>query len=188
MKRVVILKPLSKVGKQENDYYFYSMRLNFPTKYTVVLFSLALFGCSAPTTFETPERMGEKERTKIISGKKAARVVNSMHGLSVAPDASVIVEYGQRKKDVLYISRYTNREDAHQSLGLMVGKISSVEKGPFFHLIQLRKYKHKVYMTFGMGAIHYIYISDNSILWLQSYQSFGTVLPPQLVKLYPTIR
>ena len=162
------------------------MRLNKHIRNIVVLFSLALLGCSAPSHLETPERMGEKERTKIISGKKAAQVVNGMHGLSVAPDASIIVEYGRGKKDVLYISRYRNRLEANKSLDLMVGKIAAAEKGPFFHLMQIRKYKNKVYMTFGMGALHYIYLSDNSILWFQSYQSFGTALPPQLLKMYPT--
>ena len=162
------------------------MRLNKHIRNTVVLFSLELLGCSAPTHISTPEKLGEKERTKIISGKKAAQVVNGMHGLSIAPDASIIVEYGRGKKDVLYISRYRNRKDANESLDLMVGKIAAAEKGPFFHLIQIRKYKDKVYMTFGMGALHYIYLSDNSILWFQSYQSFGTALPPQLLKLYPT--
>ena len=94
------------------------MRLNSLKKYAVVLFSLAILGCSSPTPFlETPEKVGEKERTKIISGKKAAHVVNRMHGLSVAPDASVIAEYGQGKKDVLFISRYTNRGDASKLSG-----------------------------------------------------------------------
>jgi hypothetical protein len=162
------------------------MRLNNPSKYTVVLFSLALLGCSAPAHLESPEKIGGKERTKIISGVKAVRVVDKLHGLSVAPDASIIAEYGRENKDVLYISRYSNRQEANESLDLMVGKIAAAEKGPFFHLLQIRKYKNKVYMTFGMGAIHYIYLSDKSILWLQSYQSFGTALPPQLLKMYPT--
>ena len=162
------------------------MRLNNPIRNIVLLFSLILLGCSAPTHLESPEKLGEKERTKIISGEKAARVVNRMHGLSVAPDASIIVEYGRGKKDVLYISHYRNRKEANESLDLMVGKIAAAEKGPFFHLMQIRKYKDKVYMTFGFGAIHYIYLSDKSILWLQSYQSFGTALPPQLLKMYPT--
>jgi hypothetical protein len=162
------------------------MRLNNPSKYTVVLFSLALLGCSAPAHLESPEKIGGKERTKIISGVKAVRVVDKLHGLSVAPDASIIAEYGRENKDVLYISRYSNRQEANESLDLMVGKIAAAEKGPFFHLLQIKKYKNKVYMTFGMGAIHYIYLSDKSILWLQSYQSFGTALPPQLLKMYPT--
>jgi hypothetical protein len=162
------------------------MRLNNHIRNLVVLFSLVLLGCSAPAHLESPEKMGEKERTKIISGEKAARLVNKMHNLPVAPDSSIIVEYGRGKKDVLYISRYSNQIEANKTLDLMVGKIAAAEKGPFFHLMQIRKYKDKVYMTFGFGAIHYIYLSENSILWFQSYQSFGTALPPQLLKMYPT--
>jgi len=162
------------------------MRLNKHIRNIVVLFSLALLGCSAPAHLESPEKIGGKERTKIISGAKAARVVDKLHGLSVAPDASIIAEYGRENKDVLYISRYSNRQEANESLDLMVGKIAAAEKGPFHHLMQIRKYKDKAYMTLGMGAIHYIYVSENFLLWLQTYQSFGMALPPKLLKLYPT--
>jgi hypothetical protein len=40
-------------------------------------------------------------------------------------------------------------------------------------------------MTLGMGAIHYIYVSGNFLLWLQSFQSLGDELPQQLLELYP---
>jgi hypothetical protein len=40
-------------------------------------------------------------------------------------------------------------------------------------------------MTLGMGAVHYIYLSDKSLLWLQTYQSFKDKLPGRLLELYP---
>jgi hypothetical protein len=40
-------------------------------------------------------------------------------------------------------------------------------------------------MALGMGAVHYIYPSGKYLLWLQTFQSFGTELPPQLLELYP---
>ena len=40
-------------------------------------------------------------------------------------------------------------------------------------------------MTLGMGAMHYIYLSGKSLLWLQTYQSFGNKMPEQLLALYP---
>jgi hypothetical protein len=40
-------------------------------------------------------------------------------------------------------------------------------------------------MTLGMGAVHYIYLSGQSLLWLQTYQSFGDKLPRGLLELYP---
>ena len=162
------------------------MRFKLPTKYAVVLLYIVLLGCSNPTILETPQKIGNKERTQIILGQKAAHMVNRMHGLSVAPEANVIAEYGSGESDVLYISRYSDMGDAKEALDLMVGKIAAAKKGPFFHLMQIKKYKNEVYITLGMGAVHYIYVSDNFLLWVQTYQSFGTALPPQLLKLYPT--
>jgi len=40
-------------------------------------------------------------------------------------------------------------------------------------------------MTLGMGAVHYIYQSGSLLLWFQTYQPFGTTLPPKLLALYP---
>jgi hypothetical protein len=67
----------------------------------------------------------------------------------------------------------------------MLEKMTTSQKGPFFHLMPLSRYQNKVYMTLGMGAIHYIYVSGNFLLWLQSFQSFGDELPQQLLELYP---
>ena len=69
--------------------------------------SLILTGCTSAPDMPTPEKIGEKERLRVISGEQAAQVVNKMHGQSVAADENVIAEYGAgEKKDILYISRY----------------------------------------------------------------------------------
>jgi hypothetical protein len=67
----------------------------------------------------------------------------------------------------------------------MIEKMVSAKQGPFFHLMPLPTYKNKVYFTLGMGARHYIFVSGNYLLWLQTFQSFGGELPPQLLNLYP---
>jgi hypothetical protein len=67
----------------------------------------------------------------------------------------------------------------------MIEKMVSAKQGPFFHLMPLPTYKNKVYFTLGMGARHYIFVSGNYLLWLQTLQSFGDELPPRLLKLYP---
>jgi hypothetical protein len=61
-----------------------------------------MLGCSNPLNLPTPEKIGDKDRTRIISGKQAAQVVNKLHGRSVATDANLIVEYGKEKTDFLY--------------------------------------------------------------------------------------
>ena len=150
-----------------------------------VLFISTSLGCSNSAPIKTPEKIGEKERSGVISGKKAAVVVNKLHGRVVAADANVIAEYGREKKDLLYITRYKDQEDTIKSFDLMVSKIAAAENGPFSQMVPMVKYGNNAYMTLGMGAVHYIYVSGNSLLWLQSYQPFGTSLPPRLLDIYP---
>jgi hypothetical protein len=147
---------------------------------------IILTGCSSTVDLATPDKMGEKERLHVISGSRAEKVVNRMHGQSVATDANAIAEYGSgEKKDILYISRYADPKAALKAFELMIEKMAIAPKSPFNHLMPIGKYQKKVYMTLGMGAVHYIYPSGNYLLWLQTFQSFGTDLPPELLALYP---
>lgn len=148
------------------------------------IFIIFVFGCSNSTQLPTPEKIGDKERIRVISGKQAARVVNKMHGQTVAADDNVIVEYGKEKKDLLYISYYRDQNEADKAFKLMIEKMASSKKGPFFHFMPLTAYKNKVYFTLGMGAGHYIFLSGKYLLWFQTYQSFGDKLPPRLLEIY----
>ena len=154
-------------------------------KFLSLIFFIFFLGCSNSIQLPTPEKIGHKERSRVISGKQAARVVNKMHSQSVAADANVIVEYGKEKKDILYISYYEDQDQAGKAFDLMIDKMVSAKNGRFFHLMPLPTYKNKVYFTLGMGARHYIFLSGNYLLWLQTFQSFGGQLPPQLLNLYP---
>jgi len=148
--------------------------------------SLILTGCTSAPNMPSPEKIGEKERLRVVSGEQAAQVVNKMHGQSVATDANLIAEYGQgEKKDVLYISRYADPAAAQEAFVLMIEKMAVAKNSPFFHLMPIGKYQKKAYMTLGMGAVHYIYQSGRFLLWFQTYQSFETTLPPKLLELYP---
>lgn len=155
--------------------------------YLKVIFVIVFFiiGCSSSGDLATPEKMGGKNRIRLITGKQAAHIVNKMHGQSVAADANVIAEYGIEKKDLLYISYYADQRQAKEAFDLMIKKMAAAQKGPFFHLMPLKKYGSDVYFTLGMGASHYIYRSGRHLLWFQTYQSFGDRLPQQLLALYP---
>ena len=151
-----------------------------------LVISLILSGCTGAPDLSTPEKIGEKDRVRAISGKQAARVVNRLHGQSVATEENVIAEYGEgEKQDLLYISRYADPKAAQEAFVLMIEKMAAAKDSPFFHLMPIGKYQQKAYMTLGMGAVHYIYPSGSLLLWFQTYQSFGTTLPPQLLALYP---
>jgi hypothetical protein len=148
-------------------------------------FIILILGCVSPLNLPTPEKIGEKERVREITGEEAARMVDKMHGRAVATQANVIAEYGRDQKDLLFISRYSDQTEAHKAFDLMLEKMAAAKKGPFFHLMPLGQYDNNVYMTLGMGAMHYIYVSGKSLLWLQTYQSFRDKLPGRLLALYP---
>src|SRR5210317_854425 len=148
--------------------------------------SLILSGCTGAPNLPTPDKIGEKDRLRAISGKQAARLVNRMHGQSVATDENVIAEYGEgEKQDLLYISHYADPAAAQKAFVLMIEKMAVTKNSPFYHLMPIGKYQKKAYMTLGMGAVHFIYQSGSSLLWFQTFHSFGTTLPPQLLALYP---
>jgi len=147
---------------------------------------LILTGCNGAPELPTPDKIGEKERIGIISGKKAARVVNRMHGQPVATSENAIAEYGRgEKKDILYITRYPDPKAAQKAFVQMIEKMAAAPQSPFSHLVPIGKYREKVYMTLGLGAVHYIYPSGSTLLWFQTFQSFGTELPPRLLAVYP---
>ena len=151
----------------------------------VFMLLIVLLGCSSSGDIASPEGIGEKERVRVVDGNQAARIINRMHNQSVAADANVIAEYGKEKKDLLYISYYADQNQASEAFNLMIQKMAAAKKGPFFHLMPLKKHGNNAYFTLGMGASHYIYQSGRYLLWFQTYQSFGDRLPQQLLELYP---
>jgi hypothetical protein len=161
------------------------MNLKSNLKIIGFVFIIFILGCVSPLNLPTPEKIGEKERVREITGKQAVQVVDKMHGRFVATNANVIAEYGRDQKDFLFISRYSDQTEAQKAFDLMIEKMTAAKNGPFFHLMPLGQYDNKVYMSLGMGAMHYIYLSGKSLLWLQTYQSFGDKLPSRLLELYP---
>lgn len=155
-------------------------------KFLILTLGIILTACSHPPDLPTPANIGTKERLRLISGEQAAEFVNRMHGQAVATDANVIAEYGKgENKDLLYVSRYADAKAAQKAFESMIEKMAVAQKSPFYHLRPIAQYQGKAYMTLGMGAVHYIYCSGSSLLWFQTYQTFGTTLPPMLLELYP---
>ena len=173
---------------EQKKEYFDKMKKKSAFYFIVLLTACLFYSCVKTPDIQTPEKMGTKDRTTITSGEEAIKVIDKLHGLSVAANANVIAEYGVDEKDVLYVSYYSDANDAQKYFVQMVEKMEKAEKGPFSHLMKLPDYEGDVYFTLGMGAIHYIYWSSNYILWLQTVQPFGRELPQELLKIYPIIK
>jgi len=142
-------------------------------------------GCYQNEEISVPEMIHEKKLTKLISGDEALKEIDKLHGLTVAPAKNIIAEYGGDPKDLLYVSWYKEEDQARDAFISMISKMMKSEKGPFSHVRALPDYEEKVFMSIGMGAIHYIYYSSHYILWLQTYQDIGRELPDELLSIYP---
>lgn len=154
----------------------------------LILYSGALLlcaGCTGNPEIKVPDRLGNLKRTMLITGEEAIQVINQMHGLPVASEVNFIAEYGEDPKDLLYVTSYKNADEAEKFLLQMVTKLQAANSGPFSHLHALKSYGKSVYVTLGLGAIHYIYRSSRYLLWLHTYQNFGRELPENLIREYP---
>ena len=150
-----------------------------------LLAGVLLLSCGETQQIPRPEKLGEKPLVKTVIGAEAVEQINTLHGLSVAPDGNLIAMYDDSMGDVLYVSRFAQDADAVQSFEEMLKKMVQAEKSPFFHLMALPGYDDNVYITLGMGATHYIWRSGSYLLWLQTKQEFGLDLPADLLKMYP---
>ena len=144
-----------------------------------------LFSACTRDEPETPEIIGKRARTAVIRGSEARESIDRLHGLEVAAQANLIAEYGEEKKDLLYISYYEYPDSAKKGLDVMTQKIAHTRGGPFFHMVPLKQYGGNAYITLGMGATHFIFHSGHYLIWFQTSQAFGTKLPAELTELYP---
>jgi hypothetical protein len=129
--------------------------------------------------------VGNKAKSRVLSGEESVIEINKLHGLAVAAQSNVIAEYGEGQVDLLYISFYQQPDSAGVAFSEMIKKIAHNDKGPFSHLIKLNEQGENAFFMIGIGASHYVFLSGQYIIWLQTYQSFGKKIPGTILDLYP---
>ena len=114
-----------------------------------------------------PEVLGDLELKETVVGVKANKFLYRMHGAITSSRNSIIGYYSLDKKNALYISAFTDDEQASRALEKMATKIEHSETG--FTPVTLDKQEGKsVYRTRGIGLHHFLYRKDNLILWWQT--------------------
>jgi len=159
--------------------------MKFIFKFNALFIFLFIISCSTSPENKVPDVIGNESRVRLVTGSEAVKSINHLHGLDVATTQNYIAYYGAEEEDILYITSYDSPEKAADDFKKMIDKMSVNEDSPFYHLMPLSSYDDNVYMTIGMGAIHYIYLSGKNVLWLQTMQSFGMELPENLLALHP---
>jgi hypothetical protein len=114
-----------------------------------------------------PQKLGELNLAKVIQNKKAAVIINKMHGKKLDDCKNYIAIYeNNHSKNILYVSIYENAEKAEtniKNMAIKMAKGSSV-----FSPLTHTKIRDNVYFeTAGMGLKHYFYRTDNILIWWQ---------------------
>ena len=144
---------------------------------TFILFALTtgIISCSnttIPSIPALPEILGDLELKKTVVGVKANKFLYRMHGAITGSRNSIIGYYSLDKKNALYISAFTDDEQASSALEKMVAKIKHTKAG--FTPVTLDKREGRsVYRSEGMGLHHFFYRKDNLILWWQAEPERG---------------
>ncbi len=129
---------------------------------------IIFFSCSTGDDFNyLPQKLGELNLAKVIQNKKAAVIINKMHGKKLDDCKNYIAVYGDnRSKNILYASVYENAEKAETNLKNMAIKMANGSS--VFSPLTHTKIGDKVYFeTKGMGLKHYFYRTDNILIWWQ---------------------
>ena len=129
---------------------------------------LTFISCSTGNNSKhLPQQLGSLTLTKVIKNKKAAVIINKMHGKKLDDCKNIIAYYGNtQSKNILYLSVYGNAEKAKTNLKNMAMKMA--DGSSVFSPLTYRKMGDSVHFeTDGMGLKHYFYRVDNILIWWQ---------------------
>jgi len=133
----------------------------WPVARAALAAAVILAGCArAPL----PRRLGGLTRTRVWSGESAAKLMEELHGRSVAAASSTVAEYGRAGQLRLYRSRFGDAATAHGTLLRMLSRLETGET-PFSPPRELRDYPGH-WLTVGPGGHHALWESDESVYWL----------------------
>ena len=144
--------------KVEKMYHLHNWR--------VIWFAILLLACSQNMSQYLPSSIDGYQLNKKLIGQQARQFVDRLHGKQVAQQENEIGFYrnGDRKI-TLYLTYYTQPENAQKDWQQMVNKISP-QNSVFVQGKVLEMNGYQVYRTFGMGQTHFVFVHKNTLIWL----------------------
>jgi hypothetical protein len=114
-----------------------------------------------------PQKLGGLNLAKVIQNKKAAVIINKMHGKKLDDCKNYIAIYGKdHSNNILYVSVYENSEKAEKNIKNMAMKMAN-GSSVFSPLAHTKIGDFVYFETEGMGLKHYFYRTDNILIWWQ---------------------
>ncbi len=125
---------------------------------------LASVGAACRSSSAPPATLAGEPRGRVIVGAAAAQIVGHMHGKDVAPQDTVVVEYGPGPALTLFVSRYARADAARSALDAMVRGMAS-GRSPFAPPVEAPG-ERGVYLTRGPGGAHSLWVGGRAVYWL----------------------
>jgi soluble cytochrome b562 len=144
-------------------------KINYKNISVLILAGLLIFiSCSTDNDSNyLPQKLGDLSLTKVIQKKKAAVIINKMHGKKLEDCKNYIGIYGEdHSKNILYVSVYENGEKAKTNIKSMAMKMADASS-VFSPLKHSKMGDDLHFETDGMGFKHYFYRIDNILIWWQ---------------------
>ena len=114
-----------------------------------------------------PQKLGDLSLNKVIQKKKAAVIINKMHGKKLEDCKNYIGIYGEdHSKNILYVSVYENAEKAETNIKSMAMKMAN-GSSVFSPLKHSKMGDNVHFKTNGMGLKNYFYRDHNILIWWQ---------------------
>ncbi len=131
----------------------------------ISLAGLLLAGCSTQNDYLPQEFFGLKLAV-LKDDKEAANFVNKLHLKSVAAAKNKIGFYeGEPGKAAIYLTIYDNNDSARSAEKKMIVKMTK-DKNFFVDGEFIVINDETVYVCFGMGQTHFIFVRDNVLFWV----------------------
>ena len=137
--------------------------------FALILAGLFIFiSCSTGDNSKyLPKKLDGLNLAKVIQNKKAAVIINKMHGKKLDDCKNYIAIYGNNhSNNILYVSVYENAEKAEKNIKNMALKMAN-GSSVFSPLAHTKIGDYTFFETEGMGLKHYFYRTDNTLIWWQ---------------------
>ena len=131
---------------------------------SLLLVILIFSGCSNRHRF-LPDSIGRLKLARSFTGSQAERMINELHPTDVASEASEIGIYrADTLGAILYVSKFESSDVAMERFQSMIAKIAHGGT-PFGHLNQIKINGRSVFITLGLGQVHYLYPDKDKVVW-----------------------
>lgn len=130
----------------------------------VLVAALAALAIACRSSAAPPATLAGEPRGRVVTGAEAARIVGHMHGKDVAPQDTVVSEYGAGPALTLFVSRYARADAARAALDAMVTGMRT-GRSPFAPPVASPD-ERGVWLTTGPGGAHALWVGGKTVYWL----------------------